>query len=277
MRRLVVDTNYLNDPKLRKYLEQSRSNLVVISEPTLIEIFEPRSLANVRKSLEPIRDFPSQVILLKNNGACGRMSGRRNKLTNRLIDAAGPRDLKDFCRRFFSDGRDVDRILRQRNEWSAKAKEDLIQFATDFPTVVKGLQEDFFKPTEIKSLRKREPIQLPLIDKIMEFTRTLADDLYSKWPAVTPKDGEELVNSVVFRTSLSTVLRILRWIRSGRDPATLTNIEQLRNDQLDATIATYATYFDGLLTNDRRLQDFHAELAAVVDLLVDQVEPRRAR
>ena len=65
----------------------------------------------------------------------------------------------------------------------------------------------------------------------------------------------ELPNTFIFRASLCAYLLALDWVANGgvQDAAPAT----LRNDLVDVNFAAYSTYFDGLLTADkkpRRLQ-----------------------
>ena len=66
---------------------------------------------------------------------------------------------------------------------------------------------------------------------------------------------KDAMYSFPFRFALCSYALALHWATSaGHQTAT---VERLRNDFTDATYASYATFFDGLITLDRKLSEFY--------------------
>src|SRR5262249_18823654 len=80
---------------------------------------------------------------------------------------------------------------------------------------------------------------------------SLARELTAQHPSVTdlPR-GPQVRNTFLFRYALCGYVSILKRIEEGG--AGKVSDENLRNDMVDANFAAFATYFDGLLTNDKR-------------------------
>ena len=53
------------------------------------------------------------------------------------------------------------------------------------------------------------------------------------------------------------MLLLVRWLENGSQMHVRS--EAIANDVIDANIASYATYFDGVLSNDRKLCALEAE------------------
>ena len=69
--------------------------------------------------------------------------------------------------------------------------------------------------------------------------------------------GPEVRNTFIFRYALCGYVSILKRIEDGG--AGKTKPEKLRNDVIDVNFAAFATYFDGLITSDKRARQIYAE------------------
>jgi hypothetical protein len=74
-------------------------------------------------------------------------------------------------------------------------------------------------------------------------------------------------NNYLFRLATSLHFLMLRWIAAGG----ITNLEadKLRNDVIDMSYVAYATFFEGLLTRDKKMRATYRE----VRLFLEQVFP----
>ena len=59
--RKIVDSNYLQSPKLREYLLETRKNIAVVIDYAAMEALKGDTLASVFKSMEILAEFPDQV------------------------------------------------------------------------------------------------------------------------------------------------------------------------------------------------------------------------
>jgi hypothetical protein len=75
--RKVVDSNYMQSPKLRTYLSESWKNVAVIIDYAAMEAFKGNTLVSIFKSMEILSEFPKQVLVLKSTGSISTVKGRR--------------------------------------------------------------------------------------------------------------------------------------------------------------------------------------------------------
>lgn len=80
----------------------------------------------------------------------------------------------------------------------------------------------------------------------------------------------ELPNMFIFRVALCGYLLCLRWISEGG--AKTVRLEKMRNDLVDIFIAAYATYFDGLLTADKKLNAIYHEAVFLLPRIVTMIK-----
>ena len=71
---------------------------------------------------------------------------------------------------------------------------------------------------------------------------------------------EALKDSYIFRYTVSAYLLGLRWIMDGG----LDNVslDRFRNDMVDMSYVTYSTYFDGLLSCDKKANKLYQDTSA---------------
>ena len=115
-----------------------------------------------------------------------------------------------------------------------------------------------YTEAELRIIRNGSPFTEGIFDKLVRGVLFLAADLMKKHPQVTRlPDAKELPNTDIFRDALCAYLMTLRWISVGG--ARNTRPEKIRNDMVDISFAAYATYFDGLLTADKKLGQLYEE------------------
>ena len=134
-----------------------------------------------------------------------------------------------------------------------------------------------FTPPELEILRRRDRPMVEIFEQLVQNPQmfrniiqnvTLIAALFFKnhpglteWPKLP-----EARNTVIFRYAICGYVSIL--MRIGDGGAGKAKPENLRNnDVIDVNIATFATYFDGLLTADTRA----AEIYAAAEFLLHEV------
>ena len=75
--------------------------------------------------------------------------------------------------------------------------------------------------------------------------------------------AQSLPNTFLFRFAIGSFLMALRWISDGGP--TNVKAEKLRNDIIDMGYVAYATFFDGLLTRDKKMQELYQESCFFLD------------
>jgi hypothetical protein len=83
--------------------------------------------------------------------------------------------------------------------------------------------------------------------------------------------ARELAYTFVFRYALAGYMVALRWIADGG--AKNVKPEKIRNDIVDATYAAYATYFQGLLSNDAKANDLYDDAKSFLKFFLSVPPP----
>ena len=113
-----------------------------------------------------------------------------------------------------------------------------------------------YDPSHLKALRKGKELPQDFMNSITKNILLVTRFLMEKHPDVqTLPEFEFLINNYVFRYAVCTHFLSLRWIRDGGIDQVAP--EKLRNDVIDMSYVTYATYFDGLLSLDKKLNDIY--------------------
>ena len=95
--------------------------------------------------------------------------------------------------------------------------------------------------------------------------------LHVNYPNVRKdRPAYELINTYLFRVAICTFLLTVDWISVGGPANTSPNV--VRNDLIDAYVAAYATFFDGLLSSDKKHQRIYSEAMEIVTVVTS---PRR--
>ena len=63
--RMVVDSNYLQCPELRQYLERSSENIAVLTDYASMEAYKGDTLTSIYKSMAILSEFPHQTEILR--------------------------------------------------------------------------------------------------------------------------------------------------------------------------------------------------------------------
>jgi hypothetical protein len=204
--------------------------------------------------MEILCEFPRQVIVLKPTKQCSGLVGREAGLQRRLIHKKQTSQFSTYAR-----------MLKHARDGDSSA--------------IRCIEVDFIAPTAHMDGLAREAIGLG--DRIDHFASNLskadraairADHLPSEqsirhamkqilkttydvmethpnvhqWPK-----AHELPNTFIFRASLCQV--VLAMYLGSQGSQAKASIKHHVNHQMDAFIAAYATYFDGVHSNDAQL------------------------
>ena len=70
-------------------------------------------------------------------------------------------------------------------------------------------------------------------------------------------EKENILNHYIFRSNLSNFLLALKWVTEHGWTAYPS--EKMRNDVVDMFYVSFATYFDGVLSNDRKINSIYQQ------------------
>jgi hypothetical protein len=115
-----------------------------------------------------------------------------------------------------------------------------------------------FLPSQLAELRRRGTISKETGDVVLQNVLLLAERLFKAHPDVTElPTADKLRDTLVFRFALATQLLVVRWLSEGGIDNVST--DKLGNDIVDMTYVAYATFFDGILSKDRKLLSIYDE------------------
>jgi hypothetical protein len=258
--RKAVDTNCLQSEALRSYLSASIDNHAVLTDYAAMEAYKGDTLTWIYDRMEILGQFPKQVLVLRGTQDICGLEGRTAVSQGALIDEVQTREFSEYCHHLVAAKRGDLSLQQQLLEHGREATAHIDQMLLDMPTLSSGIDlvEKIYSPAELKILRRREEHTPQMRDKLVQNVLLFAGYLFKDHPGVTdlPR-GPEVRNTFIFRYALCGYVSILKRIADGG--AGQTKPDKLRNDVIDVNFAAYATYFDGLLTADKRAGEIYAE------------------
>jgi hypothetical protein len=269
MTRLVVDSNALHCETLRAFLSASPNNYAVLNDYAAMEAYKGDTLKSIFPSMKIASEFSRQIIILKSTGHICSLSGRGQRLQRRMIDERQTRDFPKFCRRLKA-AEHGDAALRKQLLESGRVADTqmdrILASAPILPGAIKELRETF-REEELKAIRLGKPFPDALIEKAVKFIMQLALTAMKSHPTPPSRIGSvnELQNTFLFRHSVATFVWSLDWIAQGKPD--IARADRVRNDVVDIIFATYATFFDGLLSNDKRAQLIYHGTHSILTML----------
>ena len=268
--RKVVDSNFLQSRGLRGYLSKSTQNYVVLTDYAAMEAYKGNTLASIYRSMEILARHPKQVIVLKGTQVVCGLKGRGAGLQRRLIDERQTRGFDEYCQHLLAAKRGDVSLQNQLLDLGREATAHMDRMLADAANMPSAIDEvaKTYTNAEVRILRKGSKFTNEMIDKLIQNILLLAVHLFKDHPRVTKiPDEVELPNTFIFRAALCSYLLSLRWISVGG--ARNIRPERMRNDIVDVYFAAYATYFDGLLTADQKLNEIYREAAFLLPMIFD--------
>ena len=270
--RKVVDSNFLRSPELRRFLSTSPRNLALLTDYSAMEAYKGNTLVSIFESMAILSEFPKQVVVLKGTTAACGLRGRSAGMAKRLTDHHQTAGFGTFCsdlvraRAGYEPYRRT--ILAHGRE--ASSQMDRVQGdALDLPSTFTDLAAGYSQAelTEIRTSDVRDIQSRALIAKILEGIFDLFMSMFKRHPRATFVPARlEVPNLFILRTALCAYVLFLRWVAEGRQK----NIrpERVRNDLVDLNFAAFASYFDGILTADKKLIKIYDQANWILDRIV---------
>jgi hypothetical protein len=224
--------------------------------------------------LEILCEFPKQVIALKPTGIICQLKGRRCGFTRRMISKDETRGFPGWCEGLAKARAGGKNLERQILEAGKEADAQLKRMLDAQETYGANLEEESksYTDAELKALRARSPMSLDIFDKIfgkiLNRARLLIE-AHANIAALPP--ARELPYTFIFRYALAGYMLDLRWIGVGG--AKNVKAGRIRNDIVDATLAAYATYFQGLLSDDAKAKEVYDDAKAFLKVVLAYPPP----
>lgn len=262
--RVVVDSNRLQSDELKAFLALDDQNFAVLTEYAWIEAYKGNSLVSIQKSMNVIKDFPDQVIVLKSTRS---IYG---------IRAAGPGTASAMVRRDVKFQETVHGLAQAREGDKAAIAQivehgktadlhmaRLLADVAELPQVFQDLVDTMLTRDEVSLIRKDRPFPVELVGKVSQISEYIAAQYYRQHKLPRPSSRTRY-HGFAYRHSLAAVLYFLRWVREGSPMQKA--VDKLRNDIVDINFATFGTFFNGVMSDDAKVRELHLELRAVLGL-----------
>lgn len=249
----VADNSFLQDKeKLSTYLKISSNNKIILCDYLAMEIYKEGNIDSLNDVFSILSQHPSQIIVLKNIQTIAKLCGRQAGLQRRLIDVNSTKEFPKFCRLIKLAASGNQEAIALINAQSQSANEQLNILLSDADQLTKYFHDiqEAFTSTELKTIRTDGQYSLPLIKKIATFIAELAVPLIHEIQRPKGKiPMEDFPNYFITRLATYNLALTLRWIKKGGIHNS--SPKKIRNDLVDALVATHATYFDGILSSDK--------------------------
>lgn len=256
---LVIDTNCLNSLRLRDFLSASPTNRAVLAHETAVESFRGDVPDGIIQSWATLRDFPNQILMLKAPRLIAPLDCTSPGMVKSMIDKGQTKGVKTFPQVLAeaSAGNPI-RIsqLQQRHNWSRDHTDLMISETVPADVQIREIALQF-SGDEISRIRKRQLLKDSTIATIIEVVDSMAANAMYDGPIkLTPPRHLHRINHFLWRRALVHTIYLLKFIERG---ATHRADGKVRNDMIDSLLATYATYFGGLMTSDQLPESLHLE------------------
>lgn len=258
MTRKVVDANFLQDDRLRTFLEKDKANRIVLTDYASMEAYKGDTLVGIFKSMAILSDYPSQVIVLKGTKQICGLKGSDKGLTKRLIDHSQTRGFVRYCidlKKAEKGDVGLQASLLEHGKEANHHMDLVLGAAGNLANSIQGIA-DTFTEEELSLLRKRKFFTKSALEKFQKSILLFAGFMFrghadiADWP-----DASSLPNTFIFRYSLCTYLLAMWWISEGG--AHGAGAARLRNDLVDMNYVAYSTYFDGFLSKDKKASEIY--------------------
>lgn len=261
--RMVIDSNFLapfpgKPSKLREYLAKKVTHFAVLPDFLFLEAYKTGSVAGVCRSMEVLCEFPQQVLVLKPTKVCSGLRGREAGLQRRMIAEKQTCEFADYPRlleQARAGDTDAVRHIRSDSMSPAAHMDALAKEASGLGERIDEFARGFSRE-DLASIRNGDVLSTQGVAHMFDQLMTQANGVMQGHPNVGrwPK-RQEVGNTLIFRVCLCQVLLAMDLGAQGAQSKTHT--EKLVNHQVDAFIAAYGTFFDGVFSNDNQLVRTH--------------------
>lgn len=254
----IVDINYFTDPGLEIFFKKNSSNIAVITSISAIEAYRKGPPKEVLNLFRTFSKFPNQVLFLEHTKKVITLKPSSRNMQRRMIDENATKEFKSFINQISFSREPSNAISLRLNHLHAEANRLMKQAAEDMDGIASSLRgfSQSLTQEQLGKIRRGEQFDPELAFKIISQIFALSKNLYDRenpWKEMF--DYSSIRNTYQFRLSICSYLLVLRWLKDGKTHAG--KLEHVRNDVVDLTYVAFATFFDGLLTRDKKMNELY--------------------
>lgn len=239
---------------------------MVLIDYLSMEAYKGNTYLSIINSMEILADYPNQVIVLKDTQTICGLTPKGEGLQNYLIDYAQTKSFSGFCKDIADAQNGNSSLIQQINRHGEAANFHMRKMLADTEQVRKAIAliANTYSPEELNFWRTGAVCPDGFSGKFFKRVLELAAEMFNSHPLVTSlPDFENLRNNYIFRYALCSYLLALDWAVSGGYQDV--RPEKLRNDMVDVIFATYATFFDGILSCDKKTNQLYRDACVILD------------
>lgn len=150
----------------------------------------------------------------------------------------------------------------------------MLEGAEDVLVALPEMAEQMFTPQHLRIIRTNVRYTPEMFSSIFGAADQIWETLSGRNAESTLTEPEEFrTRGYLYRYSLAIVIHLLWWIRNGSQPQT--RLDRASNDFIDLSFAVYGTYYDGLMTSDKKAAWMYQNLCLALHVVGAEVPATR--
>ncbi|SEJ32203.1 hypothetical protein [Frateuria terrea] len=260
----VLDQNYRHKPELEEWL-RAPACFVAVTDFSAMETYKSDELRSIVWAHKLLSKYADKVIVLKNTPQVLLLHGAEAGLRNRLINRESTRNFPGFCRSLeqLETNEYVRKQVLEHQRASQEHFEKMRLDRQNHSGIVRAIMMSFTKD-ERAQIRQGHPYSESVAKKIVKGIFELAAMAQLRMGA-RPCIKGKLYNYFVFRIAACHYLNLVRTIANGGNVPL--DVDKTVNDDVDMTYVAYATYFDDLFTEEKKLRSLYKEVNSFFRLM----------
>lgn len=243
--RVIIDTNRLQSEELWAFLKMSPDNLALLPDYVLMEAFKPGQPEGVKGAFSILRQFPDQVLALKGTGAASSLNPDTVVMADAMMCHDETAAFPDFLRHLEEAGEDG--ALAERAGWANEQMDRMLaRFVDMTPAMAEFLAP--FTPPELRIIRQEQEFTPAMSAKFLDLVISMARTIFAARPEIPEPSLAKRPDHYIYRNCLCVAGYMMSKVRQG---ARTWKAAVARNDSIDMMLATYGTYFDGVMSADK--------------------------
>jgi len=252
----IIDVSCLRDESLEAYLKEDVNNLLVFHNYTCLEAMKANSYS-MKKSFEIVAKYTNQIQALKGIDEIWKADYNSTDFQETFISKELTLLFQNFILKVSgSDDSDTEDAndLGRRSQFAAKCIDEMTGVGVLMPLIIKNyakeMDKDFIK--YVRAGKKWTTNEYEFVHThVHEMCKTTFNKIYGRQLS----ENENILNYYLFRDILSKFFLALKWVTEhGWESYP---VDKMRNDVIDMLYVTFATYFDGVLSNDKKVNSIY--------------------
>ena len=260
---LLVDSSALVSERLEEFLAADTGNVAVLSEVTCFEPYRNGSVETISRNLRVCTRYPAQCAILRGISDIIALEANGAVAVNEYIDQQQTSGFAEFSELLARAVAREDALRRQIADHAAAAADRIFVVGSGVSNVVRGVHEleQHLGTETVRSMRRGNSYPEEAVGTVCRFMMSLAYESFAgHHPDQETPEWTHEISRFLFRFSAAGTVLALWWIRHGGIDTV--RAEKMTNDMLDMQQVALASRFDGLLTEDGKMQEIYGDTMA---------------